>query len=61
MQTDPPLDIKLNNEDPITYESHLTFPSSKIASIIANSLNVDAEYTSDIQREIIAEDCRVIM
>ena len=61
METDQPLDIKLNNEDPITYEIHLTFPSSKIASIIANSLNVDAEYTSDIQREIIAEDCRVIM
>ena len=61
METDQPLDIKLNNEDPITYESHLTFPSSKNASIIANSLNVDAEYTSDIQREIIAEDCRVIM
>ena len=61
METDQPLDIKLNNEDPITYESHLTFPSSNIASIIANSLNVDAEYTSDIQREIIAEDCRVIM
>ena len=61
METDQPLDIKLNNEDTITYESHLTFPSSKIASIIANSLNVDAEYTSDIQREIIAEDCRVIM
>ncbi len=61
METDQPLDIKLNNEDLITYESHLTFPSSKIASIIANSLNVDAEYTSDIQREIIAEDCRVIM
>lgn len=61
METDQPSDIKLINEDQITYESHLNFPSAKIASIIANSLNVDAEYTSDIQREIIADDCRVIM
>lgn len=61
MEIEQTTDIKLNNEAPITYESHLNFPSAKIATIIANSLNVDAEYTSDIQREIKADDCRVIM
>ena len=42
-------------------ESNLTFPSSKIATIIANTLNVDAEYIDEIKREIKTDDCRLIL
>ena len=33
----------------------MTFPTNEVAQIIANSLNVDKEYSEEINREIKAE------
>ena len=34
----------------------MTFPTNEVAQIIANSIDVDKEYTEEISRQIKAED-----
>ncbi len=45
----------------INSEANLNFPSAKIATIISNTLNVDAELIDEIKREIKTDDCRLLL